>query len=248
MRKAVHMWTPNAFGDAHAKIYDELVGNLPDTAETVDALCSAEGTTLLEFGLGTGRLAIPLAARGMQVTSIEISQKMIEMMRLKEGADKVTVRQGDYTYLDLEERFDIVLLSRNALVASPDQNLQVAIMQSAARHLGPSGRVYVDLGMPRPWASSGVNFDRALDDGAVLYQRYLNSVTQQIDFRRIIIRNNSVDVMSRNTRYIWPSELDLMARLAGLRLTDRWSNWHGAEVTEASEAFISVYARADADQ
>jgi SAM-dependent methyltransferase len=241
-----NMWTPNAFGDAHAEIYDQLLANLPDTSDTVNALAGEDGIRLLEFGLGTGRLAIPLAARGVSVTSIEISEPMIKIMKSKPGAERVSIHQGDYTYFTLEEQFDIVLLSRNTLVGSPDQDLQVKIMCNAARHLSPAGKIYVDLGMPRPSGSSDIQYGREIENGVVFLQRYINTITQQIDFRRVILTDGKPRVMSRHTRYIWPAELDLMATIAGLKLFRRTADWLGNDLMESSDAFLSIYEHQNA--
>jgi SAM-dependent methyltransferase len=237
------MWTPEAFGNAHAEIYDELLRDLPDTEDTVNAMVNSGGRTLLEFGLGTGRLAIPMAARGLNVTSIEVAENMINAMKAKPGAEKVEVVFGDYTTCDLGRKFDIVLLSRNALLGSPDQDLQVMTLQSAARHVANDGKVYVDIGMPRINGSSDVQFGCIINDGVVFYQRYLNAVTQMIDFRRIIVGGGTTRVLSRAVRYVWPAELDLMARIAGLCLESRSADWRGASFDENSEAFISIYKK-----
>jgi SAM-dependent methyltransferase len=235
-------WAPDAFGQSHADLYDALLGNVPDTAETVEYFSRYAGQSLLELGSGTGRPAIPLAEAGLSVTAIEASERMIEAMRRKPGGKTVRVHQGDFTRLDLEDRFDHILLSRNTLLALPDQDLQIATIRAASEHLATGGRIYIDLGMPDPSATTKVQYGGVIDEGVILIQRTHDRLRQLVELKRIVL-GAETSVLQYLSRYVWPAELDLMGRLAGLDLVDRWSDWQKTPFRRPVGAFISVFAQ-----
>jgi len=218
------------------------MGDLPDTAETVKYFSRYAGQRLLELGSGTGRLAIPLAAAGLDVTAVEASANMIAVMRGKPQSDNVAVHQCDFTKLDLDASFDHILLSRNTLLALPDQGLQITTIRTAADHLAPGGRLYIDLGMPDPDSSTAIHYGGTIAEGVVLIQRSHDRLRQLVDLKQILLGSNGNTVLQYLSRYIWPAELDLMGRLAGLELADRWSDWQGTALRRPAGAFVSVFS------
>lgn len=235
------MWSVTDYGDTHAELYDELMDQYSDADQTVQCLVNAGHRSILEFGSGTGRLAIPLADAGLAVTGIEASLRMIELMAAKAGDRTIDIREGDFTTCRLGGRFDAVLLSRNTLLALPDQELQVAAIANAARHLTASGALYVDLGMPEPNASSALAYGGAIKQGIVFIQRSQRRLQQEVRLNRIVLTDGPPRLLSSLSRYIWPAELDLMARLAGMQACDRWEDWTGAPVVASSPSFVTVY-------
>lgn len=228
------------FFDTYADVYDELLGSQPDIGEIVEMFASTPDTSILEFGSGTGRLAIPLAVRGLHVTVIELSARMIDVMRRKADVGLIHIHHGDFTSCSIDRQFDAVIMSRNTLYSVAEQDLQLAAIRNAARHLSAGGRLYVDLGFPRPDSSSDLQLGGMVGDSIVLYQRHHDPVSQRISFNRVFIGGDAALVRT-TARYIWPSELDLMAQLAGLVLADRWSDWRGTPFRYGAAASVSVY-------
>jgi hypothetical protein len=148
-------------------------------------------------------------------------------MQRKPQGETITVHRCDFVRLELGSRFDHILMSRNTLLGLPDQELQVAAVQAAARHLTSEGRLYIDLGMPDPTASTAIHYGGTISEGVVLIQRSHDRLRQLVDLKLIILGGNENAVLQYWSRYIWTAELDLIGRLAGLELIERWSNWQG---------------------
>ena len=238
------MSAASQWGDDHADIYDDFLGALPDVDQIVERMGGA-GNRVLELGSGTGRVALPLAASGAHVVGVESSERMIDVMRSKQPGSRVVVHAADFTTLALGEVFDHVLLTRNTLYMVPDQPAQVETMRRAADHLAESGVLWVDLGIPRP-DQNGLSFGHEFSEGVVTYNRLHEPVSQELVFSRIIIGHDRVRVLTSKQRYIWPAELDLMARLAGLELVGSYADYLGAAFTPAAPARVAVYQRGKA--
>lgn len=235
--------TRDSFGEDHAAIYDELLGELPDVKEVVSRL-GHPGITILELGCGTGRLAIPLSEAGASVTAVDVSRSMLIQCRAKEGSERVKFVQADFLEMDLGEQFDAVVFSRNTLLGFAEQRDQIASLRTAALHLAPQGLVYVDIGVPQPDSDTFLSYGGALSDGVVLHQRVHDVFNQLINFRRIIMRADiQPRVIETLSRYIWPAELTLMGELAGLRLAHQWEDFTGRAMTRSSHSCLSVFAR-----
>lgn len=211
----------------------------------VDRLAElAGGGRVLEFAVGTGRVAIPLAARGVPVTGIELSQPMID--RLREKADEATIPVvvGDMATATAPGTYSLVYLVFNTISNLLTQAEQVACFRNAARHLEPGGRFVIELGVPEV---------RKLPAGqkAVVWQSepgYLGLDTYDVVHQRIVSHHFRFTEGSREARlfrsphrYIWPAELDLMAQLAGFELESRHGDWQGAEFTAECRDHVSVY-------
>jgi SAM-dependent methyltransferase len=197
----------------------------------------------LEFAIGTGRVAIPLAERGVPVTGIELSGPMIEQLRTKADEAAIPVIAGDMATARAPGEFALVYLVFNTISNLLTQSEQVACFRNAARHLGPGGRFVIELWVPElrklPPGQQATVFTSepgyiGLDTYDVLQQRV---VSHHFRFGA----GREARVFRSPHRYIWPSELDLMAQLAGFELETRHADWSGAEFTADSRSHISVY-------
>ena len=197
----------------------------------------------LEFAIGTGRVAVPLAARGVSVTGIERSTHMIEQLRTKADADAIPVIVGDMAAARAPGEYSLVYLVYNTISNLLTQAEQVECFRNAARHLSPGGAFVIELWVPQlralpPGAPATVFASRpgyvGLDTYDVVRQRVVSHHFHFDDGR-------PVELARSPHRYIWPAELDLMARLAGFELESRHADWQGGEFTEESTSHVSVY-------
>jgi SAM-dependent methyltransferase len=237
-------WQADAYGDSYADVYDEVMKDVPsEIPDMVAVLRGLNIHTLLEFGSGTGRLAIPLSGAGFSITAVEASARMLDVMQAKPGAERVRVCKGDFSEISVGSLFDGVLLSRNTLLALPTQRLQLATVRNASRHIRDGGKAFIDLGTPRPHSSPVLRYGGPMKDGLVFHHESHDAVAQRVDFTRIFIGPGSCSVVRTVSRYVWPSELDLMASLADLCLFDRWSDWTRSPYGASSDAFVSVFGK-----
>ncbi|WP_413755473.1 class I SAM-dependent methyltransferase [Streptomyces sp. MMBL 11-3] len=223
----------------------------PETlGPTVDRLAHlAEGAAALEFAVGTGRVAVPLAARGVPVTGIELSPAMVEQLRGKADESAIPVVMGDMAAATAPGTYGLVYLVYNTLSNLLTQDEQVACFRNAARHLGPGGRFVIELWVPElrklpPGQDATV---WRTDDG------YIGLDTYDVLHQRVVSHHFEFDDSERAQlfrsphRYVWPAELDLMAQLAGFRLESRHADWEGAAFTAASRSHVSVYRLPSSD-
>ncbi len=200
----------------------------------------AGGGRALEFAIGTGRIAVPLAERGVSVAGIELSEPMLARLRRKAT---IPVVVGDMATATAPGRFSLVYLVYNTIANLLAQDEQVACFRNAARHLDPGGRFVIELGVPElrrlPPGQDAVVF-RA-DSGYLGVDTY-DTVRQHLVSHHFTFGEDRQARLSRcPQRYIWPAELDLMGRLAGFGLESRHADWTGAEFTSASGSHVSVY-------
>lgn len=242
---------PDHFGEDIAARYDQDAAPryAPDVlGPTVDLLAELAGDgAALEFAVGTGRVALALADRGVAVTGLEWSPAMAAKLREKDPAVRVPVVMGDMASTRAEGSFGLVYLVYNTIGNLVTQDQQVACFQNAADHLEPGGCFVVEVGVPRlrhlPPGDDAHVFSHA--PGYVGYDRYTDLVAQQATSHHFLADGSGVrEVMSTPFRYVWPSELDLMARLAGLSLRDRWADWRRSPFTGESDAHVSVWQKA----
>jgi SAM-dependent methyltransferase len=215
----------------------------------VDVLVElAGGGPALELGIGTGRVALPLAARGVPISGIELSTAMVARLRSKPGGaeDTIPVTIGDMASTDVGPAgsFSLVYLVFNTIMNLTTQDAQVACFENAARHLAPGGVFLVETSLPRlrylPPGQRFVPFD--VSERHVGIDEY-DVVDQTLISHHTTFRDGTVDRVSVPFRYVWPSELDLMARLAGLRLRDRWSDWARTPFRSDSQSHVSVWEK-----
>lgn len=211
---------------------------------TVDLLAEFAGEgRALELAIGTGRVGIPLLERGVDVTGIELSAPMVEQLHRKRPDLPVVV--GDMATTRVEGRYALVYLIFNTIGNLCTQDEQVACFANAAAHLQPGGRFVVEVGVPAlrrlPPGQRAVPFD--VSEGHVGLDTY-DPVTQRATSHHYTRKaDGSYRYGPHHYRYVWPSELDLMARLAGMRLERRMADWSGAEFTAESESHVSVWRR-----
>jgi SAM-dependent methyltransferase len=238
----------NHFDTDVAERYDEESAEMFSPAvlgPTVDLLADLAGDRpALELAVGTGRVAIPLAERGVPVHGIELSEAMVARLRAKPGGATVGVTVGDMTEARVEGRFGLAYLVFNTIGNVTTQDDQVACFTNAARHLDPGGCFVVEVGVPKlqqlPPGSRFVVFDH--DDGHVGVDEY-DVVTQRAWSHHYTREGTTYRPETLPYRYVWPAELDLMARIAGLELRDRWADWDRSEFTAASTKHVSVWEK-----
>ncbi len=212
---------------------------------TVDLLAElARGGRALELGIGTGRVALPLAERGVGVYGIDLSRAMVAKLREKPGGDRIPVEIGDFASTQVEGTFTLAYLVFNTINNLTTQDDQVACFQNAAAHLEPGGCFLIEVGVPQlrrlPPGETFHVFDVSeshwgIDEYDVANQGLVSHHFTLIDGQ---IRRRSIPF-----RYVWPAELDLMARLAGMRLRDRWSGWRREPFTSESRKHVSVWEK-----
>lgn len=238
---------PSEYGRRVSDDYDDSARWLGDPTPAVDALAElAGGGAVLEFGIGTGRLALPLAGRGIPVTGIDGSAEMVDQLRRKPGGAAIPVSVGDFAGTRVEGRFAVVLLAYNTVFALPDQPAQVRCFRNAAAHLAPGGRFVVEAWVPDPGAFRGgrsVQLVTAGADEVQLQAAELFPAEQLMRAVKIRLTDGGVRLLPATHRYAWPAELDLMAELAGLHREHRWADWSGTPFCDASTDHVSVYRR-----
>jgi SAM-dependent methyltransferase len=237
------------WGQELAEIYDKTnaAGFEPSVLNPmVDLLAElARGGPALEFAVGTGRVALPLSTRGLRVVGIELSEPMADQLRAKAGADAVPVTVGDMTTTRVAGTFTLVYLVANTIMNVTTQEEQVAVFANAAAHLEPGGRFVVEVIVPQlrrvPPGEVGRVFTLEADHIGI--ETFDDLVGQVAWSHHWIEVDGSLVRHSAPYRYVWPSELDLMARLAGLELRDRWAGWDRAPFTNDSQTQVAVYEK-----
>jgi SAM-dependent methyltransferase len=243
----------STYGERWADVYDEWVSAVWHTTsaeEVVPALVGLSGHgPALELGIGTGRVALELARHGVEVHGIEASQAMVDELRRKPGGDAIPVTIGDFADVGIEGSFRCVYVPFNTFFALLTQDDQVRCFRNVAAHLAPDGVFVIeafvpDLGRFRNGANvtaSAVSTDPA-NVGVDLDVTRLDPVNQRIDAVILFLRDGH-EVIARpvRLRFAYPGELDLMARLAGMRLRTRMGGWKGEPFDAASARHVSVY-------
>ena len=237
------------FGEQVAAGYDASTAAMFDPAvlvPTVDFLAALAGDgAALELGIGTGRVALPLSARGVPVHGIDLSAAMVDRLREKPGGDRVGVTIGDFASTRVEGTFTLVYLVFNTINNVTTQDDQVACFCNAAAHLEPGGRFVVEVGVPDlrrlPPGERVVTF--TVSPTYVGLDEYTDLVAQTMYSRHYRLEGERANVFSTPFRYVWPSELDLMARIAGLTLRERWSGWNREPFTGESRSHVSVWEK-----
>lgn len=237
------------FDDWIARHYETLWPELFDPAvvePVLDLLADLAGTgAALEFGIGTGRIGLPLSQRGVPVHGIELSPAMITQLQSQEGASNVGVTLGDFATATVDGTFNLVYLLRNTITNLTTQDEQVECFGNAARHLEPGGVFVIENYIPElrripPGETTHVITATPTHIGVDEYD-----VVNQIEVsRHWWVIEGQLKTFSSPHRYVSPSELDLMARLAGMVLRDRWSGWRGERFTADSRSHISVWQKA----
>jgi Methyltransferase domain len=229
------------YGERWADAYDEFYAGRADQDACVEFLRDAAGTgPALELGIGTGRVGVPLAAQGVAVAGIEASPSMIAKLREKPGGEAIAVHQGDFASFSLGRMFTLVYVVFNTIFYLAGQDEQVSCFESVAEHLDRGGVFVVEAIVPGLGSSVQV---ADVDPGqCTLYVPERDPVTQRIVAQFVRFSSDGrIQLLPDVKRYAWPSELDLMARIAGLVRTQRWGGWRKEPFTASSIKHISVY-------
>jgi SAM-dependent methyltransferase len=239
----------NRFVGEIAKTYDQPgTGMFDDYVLEATVACLVElagGGAAMEFAIGTGRVAVPLAARGVPVSGIELSADMLAVLRSKPGASAITAVEGDMAVTHVDGEFSLVYLVFNTITNLTSQDEQVACFENAARHLRPGGRFVIETGVPGlrqlPPGSMGVPF--AVTEEYIGIDDFIDRTHNQISRSRHFYRNDdgTFREFTAPFRYVWPAELDLMARIAGMKLEHRWEWWNRSPFTGESPSHVSVW-------
>ena len=243
--------TENYFTGPVAREYAARWPHLFDPAvvEPAVAFLAARAGTgpVLELGIGTGRLALPLSRRGLRVHGIELSPDMVEELRRQPGADAIDVTIADFatsTAVGRAATFSLAYLVRNAIMNLTTQDMQVACFRNVAAHLVPGGRFVMEVLVPelrRLPAGSSVRAFEA-DPAHVGIDRY-DVAAQGVVSWHAWMRETGITTFAAPFRYVWPGELDLMARLAGMERRERWADWDETPFTSESRSHISVWEK-----
>jgi hypothetical protein len=237
---------PSEYGRHIAEVYDELHADLSPDAAVAAIAGYADGGAVLEFGIGTGRIALPLTASGLRVEGIDGSPEMVGRLRANPGGSSLRVEIGDFSTTTMDRQYAVVVLAYNTINALPSQEAQVQTFRNAAAHLQPSGVFLVENWVPDVAAFHRGRTVRAheLAEGRVLIEvAELHPAEQRMSATRLAFTAGGVRLLPLNHRYVWPAELDLMARLAGLHLEERWQDWDGTRFTDDSSTYVAVYRK-----
>jgi SAM-dependent methyltransferase len=235
----------NTYGDRIADVYDSWHSFPDETEAATDLLATLAGDgPALELAIGTGRIALPLAERGVAVHGIDASKAMLSRLRRKPGGKRIPVTLGDFAEVGIDGRFRLVYLVFNTIFALLTQDDQLRCFRNVAAHLTDDGVFLVEAFVPdlarferdQSTSVSHIDVDKIMLD----VSRH-NPATQTIDSQHVLVGADGIRLQPVRLRYAWPSELDLMAQLAGLRLRDRWAGWRGEPFTAAATSHVSVY-------
>ncbi len=246
-------WDERVYGERIAAIYDDLYENAFDTAGAVAFLAErsrgfegrGEGD-VLELAVGTGRIALPLAQRGVRVEGIDISDAMVAKLRAKAGGTEIPVTIGNFVDVDVAGRFDLIYLVFNTIFALTTQDDQLKLFRNVVDHLEDTGLFVVEAFVP------DLNrFDRhqnsevnavGVDHVQLSFSRH-DPVTQTVTSQQVLLSQGDMKMVPVHLRYVWPSEMDLMARLAGMELRERYGSWQLDHFTSESKSHVSVYGK-----
>jgi SAM-dependent methyltransferase len=237
------------YGDRIADAYDELPTHPHDADAAVTCLAElSAGGPALELGIGTGRLALPLAGRGFAVSGIDASEAMVAKLRAKPGGGDIPVAVGDFADVDVDGRFGLIFVAYSTFFALPDADAQRRCFERVADHLTVGGRFVIEVFVPDP---SRFVRDQHMEvrhvgvDSAVMSVSRHDAAAQRVNSLLVRLTDDGVRTWPVRIRYAYPGELDVMAEEAGLRLEHRWGGWDREPFTDDSVKHVSVYAAAD---
>jgi SAM-dependent methyltransferase len=239
----------NAFDDRIAARYEAFWPDLFDSDAVdpaVSFLAERAGTgAVLELGIGTGRIALPLSERGVPVHGIELSPAMVAQLQAKPGAESIGVTIGDFAATTAPGTFTLAYLVRNTIMNLTTQEEQVACFRNVAAHLEPGGRFVIEVIVPDLRRLPPGETVRAftVTPTHLGFDEYVDLAAQTSVSHHYWLIDGKLETFSAPFRYVWPSELDLMARLAGMTLRERWSDWNREPFTSDSRSHVSVWVK-----
>ena len=233
-----------SFGEDVARTYDVQRGDEAEAVAFLEKL--AGGGPALELAVGTGRIALPLADRGIRVDGVDISPDMVARLRTKPGGNRISVTIGDFAEVPVPGTYRLIYVVFNTLFNLLTQEDQVRCFENVAAHLTGEGSFVIEAGSPA--FLYGLRNDQHVDaesieiDAVRLDVLRHDPAKQMLDESHVSISNTGVRLDPIVQRYAWPAELDLMARIAGLRLKERWDGWNREPFTNRHNV-VSVYGR-----
>jgi SAM-dependent methyltransferase len=240
-----------SYGDGMADVYDDWYADRGDTDGAVAAIAAlvGDGGRVLELGIGTGRLALPLAARGIDVWGLDASSAMVERLRAKPGGDAIPVAIGDMADIDLSSlpdgpatRFSIVLAADNTFFNLTTEEAQRRCLHRVRSVLAPRGQFVLEAFVPATDAPASSVEARTVElDQVILTATHHDADAQTVAGQHIELRESGIRLHPWMIRYLTPSQLDQLAFDAGLRLNNRWPDWRGGRFDEADERHVSLY-------
>jgi SAM-dependent methyltransferase len=236
------------FGERIAARYDESAADMFDPAvvdPVVDFLIELAGNgAALELGIGTGRIALPLARRGVPVHGIDLSEAMVARLRAKQGAELIDVTIGDFATTTVDGHFSVAYLVFNTIMNLTTQDEQIACFENVAGHLQPGGCFVIEVGIPALQRLPPGETVRAFTVSATRlgFDEY-DVVSQGLISHHYSVIDGHLEAFSMPFRYVWPAELDVMARLAGMTLRERWGGWKREPFTSDSTTHVSVWEK-----
>jgi SAM-dependent methyltransferase len=238
----------SGFDEWIAQRYETLWPELFDEAllsATVSTLAGLAGTgPALEFGIGTGRIAVPLAREGVEVQGIELSPAMVTRLRAQPGGSAIRVSLGDFASVAVGAQFRLVYLLRNTITNLTTRAAQVEAFRNAARHLSAGGYFVIENYVPALRLLPPGNATRVFTATAshLGYEEYDVAAQIAVSYHWWTV-DGALRTFSSTHRYVWPSELDLMAQLAGMTMRARWGGWHEEPFTEESSSHVTVWQK-----
>ena len=233
----------DTYGERIAGVYDAWYDEYDEaTLATLREL--AQGGRALELGIGTGRLALPLQRSGVAVEGSDASAAMIAKLHSKPGGDKIPLVIGNFADVAVEGHYTLIYVLVNTFFALLTQEEQVRCFRNVAQHLSPQGSFLVEAFVPdmsRLTARQAVRVGDMTENEVQLDVSQIDPVNQQITAQHVVLTEQRIRLYPVKLRYVWPAELDLMARLAGLQLKHRWADWRKAAFSADSSMHISVY-------
>jgi SAM-dependent methyltransferase len=240
------------FDEPVAEHYDASSADMFEPAavdSAVDVLADMAGEgDALELGVGTGRIALPLSRRGVHVHGIDLSTAMVARLKAKPGGDDVHVTIGDFATTRVSGTFTLAYLVYNTIMNLTTQDEQVECFRNVAAHLQPGGRFVIEVGVPALQRLPPGETVRAFSVSPTRlgFDEY-DVATQSLISHHYRVVDGGFEIVSMPFRYVWPSELDLMARIAGMRLRERWSGWRREPFTSDSSTHVSVWQKVGQD-
>jgi SAM-dependent methyltransferase len=236
-------YTEKTYGERIASVYDQWYYEFNQAV--IPALVElAQGGEALELGIGTGRIAIPLLNAGVTVHGIDASESMVAKLRAKPGGEKIPVSIGNFIDIPVDGKFSVIYIVFNTFYALLTQEEQVCCFQNVARHLKPEGVFVIEAFVPDMTRFIDGQTIRAVKIGENEVQidvSQLEMDKQVVSSQHVLLTEQGTQFYPVKIRFVWPSEMDLMARLSHLQLRQRWSNWEKADFTAQSRSHISIY-------
>jgi SAM-dependent methyltransferase len=245
----VEEYGPETYGDRIADVYDDWysAADFLDTEASIELLAELAGDgPVLELAIGTGRLALPLAKGGVEVHGIDASEAMVAKLRAKPGGEQIPVTMGDFADVGVDGSYRLIYLAFNTLFALVTQEDQLRCFANAAAHLSDGGVFLIDVFVPdlaRFDRSQRFQTNSVSTTEVSLDASRHDALAQRVDSVHVVLSERGTKLYPVNLRYAFPSELDLMARLAGLELKHRWGGWRKEVFGPESQRHISVYGR-----